>query len=90
MTQDKVKFLCQGTTPEKKRHLLRGRVKGLSVLPEGDGAVAEPQTGVTQRMRRMTKIQTEEIEKETITILFYADSIQPCKPADAVSTNSFS
>ena len=44
--------------------------EGLSSLPECELAGAESQRGMMQRMRRVTKIQTKEIEKENINILF--------------------
>ena len=46
--------------------------EGLSSLPEGEWAGAESQRGMTQRMRRMTTRQTNEIEKESIHIFLDA------------------
>ena len=44
--------------------------EGLSFLPEGEWAGAKSQRGITQRMRRMTTTQTDEIQKESINIFF--------------------
>ena len=44
--------------------------EGLRLLPEGEWAVAESQSGMTQGMRRMSAWQTKKIEKESIDIMF--------------------
>ena len=41
----------------------------MSYLPEGESAGAESQSGMTQRMRRITTRKTKEIKKESINIL---------------------
>ena len=40
------------------------RDERMSSLPEGEGAVAESQRGMMQRMRRITTRQTKEIENK--------------------------
>ena len=55
------------TSPEKHDF---SREESLSSLPEGEWAVAESQRGMMQGMRRVTTRQANEIEEESINILF--------------------
>ena len=52
--------------------MISSKRKWMGSLPEGEGAVAKSQRGMTQRMRRTTAGQTKKIEKESINILFDA------------------
>ena len=66
MTQDKVKFVCQGATPWKTSIFLRGRVE---LFPRG---VSE-RCWVPKRDdvgNEKSDYKTKEIEKESINILF--------------------
>ena len=67
MTKDKVKnFYSKLQHPEKQASSWEER---LTSLPGGERTVAEPQGGMTQRMRGMATRQKKEIEKESINIL---------------------
>ena len=66
-----MKWKIYGEVQRPKKRV-SSREEGLGSLLESEWTGAESQRGMMQRMRRVTKRQTKDIEKESISILFDA------------------